>query len=163
MLFSELFWKRIKAVIIDYLIMILIGVLVYEMTFNIFISCFICYPLAINKDFLNGKSIGKRIFGIQVQDLSNFKANEWKSSLRNILFIIPIEFFVIILNPKRRIGDHIARTKIGDENTFNLKSIQTELKEYRINKELIFGVIFGILNIYLLLSFYGQISSLLTK
>jgi len=96
---------RIKAVAIDYFIMVLIGFLLYVLTNDLLLSMLITYPMAMNKDFLNGKSIGKRLFGIQVQDLNNNKATEWNCSLRNFLLIIPIEFLIIFLSPTRRIGD----------------------------------------------------------
>jgi hypothetical protein len=117
------------------------------------------YPITMNKDFLNGKSIGKRLFGIQVQNLTDQKATEWKCSLRNFLLIIPIDFLFTVFSPTRRIGDRIAETKIGIETKLNLKTISTELKNYRINKELVFGIIFGIVNIYGLLWLYGIILS----
>ncbi|WP_158307011.1 RDD family protein [Dokdonia sp. 4H-3-7-5] len=127
------------------------------------ISMFVIYPVAMNKDFLNGKSIGKRIFGIQVQNLDGQKANEWKCSLRNILPIIPIDILFTLMSPKRRIGDRIAKTQIGFENQKNLKSIGAELKNYRLNKELFFGIVFGIVNIYGLLNLYGFIFKITTN
>lgn len=119
----------------------------------------IVYPIAMNKDFLNGKSIGKRIFGIQVQNLNNKKTSEWKSSLRNFLPIIPIDLIFTLVSPSQRIGDLIAGTKIGIETEQNLKTLSSELKKYRINKELIFGIIFGVANIYGLLWLYRIILS----
>ena len=122
---------------------------------DLIISMYVVYPIAMNKDFLNGKSIGKRIFGIQVQNLDGQKANEWKCSLRNILPIIPIDILFTLISPKRRIGDRIAQTQIGFENEKNIKSIVAEFKSYKLKKELIFGIVFGIANIYGLLNLYG--------
>lgn len=127
---------------------------IVTLTDNLFFGMMIVYPITMNKDFLNGKSIGKRFFGIQVQNLNNLKASEWKSSLRNFLPIIPIELLFTILSPERRIGDRIAKTKIGIEKNHSLKTISSELKNYRISKELIFGIMFGIANIYCLLWSY---------
>ncbi|MCD2260207.1 RDD family protein [Psychroserpens luteolus] len=151
--------NRIKAFAVDYLIMGLIGLGIVALTDNLFLGMMIVYPITMNKDFLNGKSIGKRIFGIQVQNLNNQKASEWKNSLRNFLPIIPIELLFTIFSPERRIGDRIARTKIGIEKEYNLKTISSELENYRINKELIFGILFGIINIYGLSWLYGIILS----
>uniref|UniRef100_UPI00404B3865 RDD family protein n=1 Tax=Flavobacterium sp. TaxID=239 RepID=UPI00404B3865 len=151
--------NRITAVVVDYLIMGIIGFLLYVLTNDLLLSILITYPMAMNKDFLNGKSIGKRLFGIQVQDLKNNKATEWNCSLRNFLLIIPIEFVVIFMSPARRIGDRIAKTKIGIETTYNLKTIGSELKNYRITKEFIIGIVFGIANIYALLGIYSIILS----
>ena len=139
--------------------MSIIGFLIFALTDDLILSMFIVYPITMNKDFLNGKSIGKRLFGIQVQNLNNQKASEWRSSLRNFLPIIPIDLLFTFVSPKRRIGDRIAETKIGVERKQNLKTLISELKKYRINKELIFGIIFGIANIYGLLKLYGFILS----
>lgn len=129
----------------------------FTISADLILSMFVIYPIAMNKDFLNGKSIGKRIFGIQVQNIDGQKANEWKCSLRNILPIIPIDILFTLISPKRRIGDRIAQTKIGLEDQKKLKSIGAELKNYRLNKELLFGIFFGIANIYGLLNLYGFI------
>jgi uncharacterized RDD family membrane protein YckC len=135
------------------------GFLIFALTDDLVLAMFIVFPITMNKDFLNGKSIGKRLFGIQVQILKNQKASECRSSLRNFLPIIPIDLLFTIVSPNRRIGDLIAETKIGVETKQNLKTLFSELKKYRINKELIFGIIFGIANIYGLLKLYGFILS----
>ena len=149
--------NRIKAFAIDYLIMGLIGYGIVVLTDNLFLGMMIVYPVTMNKDFLNGKSIGKRIFGIQVQDLNNSKASEWKSSLRNFLPTIPLDLLFTIFNPERRIGDLIAGTKIGIEKEYGIKTISSELRDYRINKELVLGLMFGVINIYGLLWIYELI------
>ena len=149
--------NRIKAFVVDYFIMAFIGLLILSFTNDLILTCLIIYPLGMNKDFLNGKSIGKRIFNIQVQNLENNISNEWRGALRNLLFIIPIDIFIPFINPKRRIGDYLARTKIEMNSEFNLSTIISELKNYRVNKYLIFGLAFGIINIYSLLWIYGLI------
>ncbi|WP_394874969.1 RDD family protein [Gaetbulibacter sp. M240] len=135
--------------------MCVIGLLIFAINDNLYLGIMIVYIITMNKDFLNGK----RLFGIQVQNLTDQKASEWKCSLRNFLLIIPIDFLFTIFSPTRRIGDRIAKTKIGIETKQNLKTISSELKNYRINKELVFGIIFGIANIYGLLWLYGIILS----
>ncbi|WP_378184276.1 RDD family protein [Aquimarina sp. SS2-1] len=147
--------NRTKAFIIDYLIMGIIGFIIFSLTYDLFISMMIVYPITMNKDFLNGKSIGKRLLGIQVQNLTDQKADEWKSSLRNFLPIIPFDLLFTFISPTQRIGDKIATTKIGIETERNLKTIGSELKNYELKKELVFGLLFGIANIYGLLWFYG--------
>lgn len=134
-----------------------LGILIFGISNDLIWTILITYPLAINKDFLNGKSIGKRIFNIQVQNLNNNIANEWKGSLRNLLFIIPIDIFVSLISPSRRIGDYLAGTKIELDSTFNLNTINSELKKYRINRNLIFGLAFGVVNSNSLLWVYGLI------
>ncbi|GGK35841.1 hypothetical protein GCM10007962_32740 [Yeosuana aromativorans] len=149
--------NRIKAFVVDYLIMCSIGVLTFAISDNPFIGLMILYTITMNKDFLNGKSIGKRLFGIQVQNLPDKKASEWKCSLRNLLFIIPIDFLFTFFSPTCRIGDRLAGTKIGINMEYNLKTVSAELKKYRLNKNLIFGLIFAIANSYALLWLYGEI------
>ncbi|WP_374047790.1 RDD family protein [Mangrovimonas sp. YM274] len=151
--------NRIKAFAIDYLIMCIIGYLTFKITDNIFLGIMIIYPITMNKDFLNGKSIGKRLFNIQVQNLTDQKASEWKCSLRNFLFIIPFDLIFTIFSPTRRIGDRIAGTKIGINKDCTLKTIRNELKNYRINKKLIFGLLFALANTYALIWLYEIILS----
>ena len=148
---------RAISFLVDYLSMISIGGLIMFLTSDLIITMLLIYPVAINKDFLNGKSIGKRIFGIQVQNLQSNKASEWQGALRNILPIVPIDLLFTILNPMRRIGDYIARTQVGYNDQFTLRTIGSELKNYRMNKKLILGLIFGVLNIYILLELYAMI------
>ena len=155
--------KRAIAFFIDYFIMSILGALTYLVTSDLILSMIIVYPLTMNKDFLNGKSIGKRISGIQVQDRDNHTANEWICSLRNFLPIIPIDILFAIFSPSRRIGDRIVGTKIGIEVNYNIKSIRTELKNYRINKNLVFGLINGVLNIYVLFILSDQLLSVMGK
>ncbi len=137
--------------------MVVIGFIIFTITSDLFISMMILYPITMNKDFLNGKSIGKRLFGIQVQNLTGQKANEWKSSLRNFLPILPFDFVFTVISPKQRIGDRIAGTKIRIEVERDLKTIGSELKNYTISKELVFGLLFGIINVYGLLWLYGYL------
>jgi len=151
--------NRIKAFLVDYLILCIIGLSLFALNIRLYLGIIILYTIIMNKDFLNGKSIGKRLFGIQVQNLTDKRAKEWKCSLRNFLLIIPIDFLFTFFSPRRRIGDRIAQTKIGIEKKYNLKTISSELKNYRINKELIYGITFGIANIYGLLWLYGIILS----
>jgi hypothetical protein len=88
------------------------------------------YLILLNKDFYNGKSIGKRYFGYQVFDFhTNIPASEIKCMLRNITFIIwPIEILISFFNPSRRLGDMIANTKVIESNKEEPELILTEIK-----------------------------------
>lgn len=88
------------------------------------------YLILLNKDFYNGKSIGKRYFGYQVFDFhTNIPASEIKCMLRNITFIIwPIEIIVSFFNPSRRLGDMIAGTKVIESNKEEPELILTEIE-----------------------------------
>ncbi|MFK7808444.1 MAG: RDD family protein [Saprospiraceae bacterium] len=66
------------------------------------------------KDIFNGKSIAKRILNLQVVDNKTGKvASPLKCITRNIFCLIwPIETIMSLVNPKRRIGDYVAGTRI---------------------------------------------------
>jgi hypothetical protein len=68
----------------------------------------------LNKDIFNGRSIAKRILKIQVIDhKSNQAASPLKCLVRNLTIPIwPIEVIFVLVNPKRRLGDKIAGTRI---------------------------------------------------
>ena len=54
--------------------MAVVATLMLGVTSDLILTMMIAYPLAMNKDFLNGKSIGKRISNIQVQAMDDGKA-----------------------------------------------------------------------------------------
>ncbi|HTF82282.1 MAG TPA: RDD family protein, partial [Cytophagales bacterium] len=66
------------------------------------------------KDCIKGRSIAKRLLGLQVVDNSNGKvASPLQCFVRNLFTIIwPIEFLMALSNPGRRIGDRVAGTKL---------------------------------------------------
>lgn len=96
-----------------------------------FIPFLISTLVLINKDFYNAKSIGKREYGYQIVDVkTNSPASEFKCALRNLtLMIWPLEVLAIMSNPKKRIGDYIAGTKIIDSNRENPELIMNEIQE----------------------------------
>tara|TARA_R110002051_G_C8699977_1_gene494252 strand:- start:989 stop:1567 length:579 start_codon:yes stop_codon:yes gene_type:complete len=96
---------------------------------------FIPFFVYINKDFLNGKSPAKRILGFQVIDLkTNNPANELQCFIRNltIFFAWPLEVIIGLINPKRRIGDFLANTKVITAEKEKFKSIWTDLKNTKL-------------------------------
>lgn len=72
------------------------------------------YAVYFNKDGLNGRSPAKRILKMQViNNKTNMVASPLKCLLRNVTIIFwPIEVLFVLVNPKRRIGDLIAGTRI---------------------------------------------------
>jgi uncharacterized RDD family membrane protein YckC len=72
------------------------------------------FTLYFCKDSINGRSIGKRIFKIQVVDNTTEEAaSPVKCFVRNIFCVIwPVEVIAALINPGRRLGDRIAGTKI---------------------------------------------------
>ena len=66
------------------------------------------------KDCIKGRSIAKRILKLQVVENKTGKtASPIRCYVRNIFCIIwPLEFFVVLASPGRRIGDLVAGTKV---------------------------------------------------
>lgn len=71
------------------------------------------------KDTFDGKSLGRRLVGLQVIDLEGNVAKPRKALLRNILMIIPIfpviEYIVMRCDKSgRRLGDQMAKSQVTD-------------------------------------------------
>ncbi|MCL6274230.1 RDD family protein [Muricauda sp. 2012CJ35-5] len=84
----------------------------------------------LNKDLLRGKSLGKRFFGYQVVDLkSGNAASGLQCFFRNLTigFLWPVEVVCAVINPKRRIGDFLAKTELLDSEQESLVSAWREL------------------------------------
>jgi uncharacterized RDD family membrane protein YckC len=66
------------------------------------------------KDCIHGRSIAKRILGLQVVDNSTgAEASPVKCVVRNLFCIIwPIEVIAVVVNPQRRLGDMVAGTTV---------------------------------------------------
>ena len=67
-----------------------------------------------NKDIFNGRSPAKRILKMQVIDNKTGKvANPLKCLVRNLTIPLwPLEVIFVLIDPKRRLGDKIAGTRI---------------------------------------------------
>ncbi|MFK7969248.1 MAG: RDD family protein [Bacteroidia bacterium] len=74
----------------------------------------LAYSTYFNKDIFNGRGPAKRMLNMQVIDnKTNKAASPLKCLLRNItLPLWPIELIFVLINPKRRLGDKIAGTRI---------------------------------------------------
>lgn len=80
------------------------------------------------KDCFNGKSLGKRLVGLQVIDLEGNVVKPRKALLRNILMVIPIfpliEYIVMRCDKAgRRLGDQMAKSEVTD-----LKPLLTDVR-----------------------------------
>lgn len=87
-----------------------------------------------NKDFVNSRSIAKRILGLVVVDRETGEpASELKCLLRNFTIAIwPLEVLISLFSRTRRLGDVIANTKIEVAEKESPGSILTELKSKRL-------------------------------
>ncbi len=72
------------------------------------------FALYCCKDSINGRSIAKRAFNLQVIENSSANvASPIKCFVRNIFCILwPIEIIVSLISPSRRIGDMVAGTRV---------------------------------------------------
>ena len=82
------------------------------------------------KDFIHGKSIGKRINGFQVVDhRTGQQAQEWQLVLRNLTALIFwIEVVVLRFSPQRRIGDFLAGTRVEPSDPSSLVQLTEDIK-----------------------------------
>ena len=77
----------------------------------------IAFAFGINlyfmKDSVRGRSVGKRATNFQVLCNNGSAASPLRCFIRDIFIIIwPVEFFVLLFSPSRRLGDIIAGTKV---------------------------------------------------
>lgn len=72
------------------------------------------YSAYFNKDIFNGRSPAKRILKMQVIDNKTGQvANPLKCLARNLTIVLwPLEVIFVLVDPKRRLGDKIAGTRI---------------------------------------------------
>lgn len=85
--------------------------------------------ILINKDFYNGRSVAKRIFGYQVIDnKTNAVASELKCMFRNVTLLIwPLEGLISLIHPERRLGDLIAGTRLINTEKQNPETILDDI------------------------------------
>jgi uncharacterized RDD family membrane protein YckC len=114
--------KRVFAFLID---LLLVSIIVLPFSGVVWFIVFLAYFLTRDALF-NGQSLGKLLTGLRVVDLEGNKCTLQRSSLRNIIFIVPVisyivEYFVMVsTKDERRLGDIIAKTKVED-NRPNIK------------------------------------------
>ncbi|MGM0884047.1 MAG: RDD family protein [Bacillota bacterium] len=75
------------------------------------VAAFILYCC---KDIINGRSIGKRFFGLAVRDDKHNVPKVSKLIIRNLLtFLWPVELILILASqPKKKIGDRLVNTDV---------------------------------------------------
>ena len=156
--------NRILSMLLDHCIMCL---LIVPLSFLIFglgalmkdnlnngigmVLVFIPFFIYLNKDFFHAKSPAKRILGFQIIDRkTNNPANELQCFVRNLTICVawPLEVIVGLINPKRRIGDFLANTKVIPSEKEKFKSIWTDLKNTKLKMNFIGILIIGGLYFY---------------
>jgi len=121
---------------------------------------FTCFTFVLlNKDFFNGRSVAKRVFGYQVVQANTDKpAEPFKCMLRNITLIIwPVEVIVSLISPGRRLGDFLAGTVVVVSPSEEPKTILIDMENTKWNpgiKKMVwiaiaFSVLFSVLTVVL--------------
>lgn len=123
-------------------------------------GCFIFYmasyiTLVLQKDVLNGRSLGKRMAGLQIIEIrTHKKASRFKCVLRNILvFFFVGEIAISLFSPERKLGDWMAGTKLVVLDKVPFSEIKNEFKAYdKITLLKTFSLVFltSLLSIYLI-------------
>jgi uncharacterized RDD family membrane protein YckC len=116
----------------------------------------------INKDFFNGKSAAKRIYGYQIIDLkTNLVASEMQCMTRNLTLIIwPIEVLIALFNPNRRLGDLIAGTKLIDTEKQDPETLIEDMHQLKTGSD--FGrLIFLSISFTILFEFLSLLPTLI--
>ncbi|UJH68714.1 RDD family protein [Muricauda sp. SCSIO 65647] len=100
----------------------------YALLFSIYVIYFL-------KDNWKGKSLGKRIIGLQVVDRKTDEtASSFQCFFRNLFIVLwPLEVIVTLFSPKRRIGDLFANTKIVEAEKESPKSLLGDIKNTKVN------------------------------
>ena len=118
----KLIKKRFKAFLIDIAILGALGVFILIILMantNVNFLCIIglvtaiIYSLFFCKDVINGQSIGKRIFKLQVVTEKGKAASLRNIIIRNMIALIqPIDALYMVNNRGKRLGDIICKTKV---------------------------------------------------
>ena len=154
---------RIASMVFDHIIMTMISMVFFmPMMVDLFLSAFNIshkqaeinlngplvyiglagFAVYLCKDSINGRSIGKRIFNLQVIDTETEEAaTPLKCFIRNICCIIwPVEAIVILFSPERRLGDRIARTKVVSYDPINIGQQNFSVKNIFLPLLLAYGL-----------------------
>lgn len=88
----------------------------------------------LNKDFLGGRSISKRLLGQVIIDNKTKKsASELQCMIRNFMMILwIIEVPISIFSPNRRLGDFMARTRVVRTEKVKVNTMLQDFKNLNI-------------------------------
>ena len=125
---KTLFNRRIKALIIDISILLMVEILLVisfmlvvpeDFLFFYYMTGSIVYGMFFCKDIINGQSIGKKILKIQVVNNKGKVSSMQNLILRNVIALLqPIDAISIVTKGKR-LGDVLCKTKVV--STLNCK------------------------------------------
>lgn len=106
------------------------------------------FALYFCKDCLSGRSIAKRLLGQQVINYKTGEiANPLRCFVRNFFCILwPLEIFVVLFSPSRRIGDFVAGTAVVKSDPERLANVN--LKQALIAFLIAYGLAYGFAKIF---------------
>lgn len=109
------------------------------------VAFFVMMLVYLNKDFVNARSVAKRILGLIIIDRKTGEpASELKCLLRNLTIPIwPLEVMVSLFSRTRRLGDVIANTKIEIIGNESPNSILSELNNKQLTSTTLWTLIIG--------------------
>ena len=115
-----------------------------DLTYTDILFLILVTAYMISKDIFASRSFGKRRTNTYIIDIqTNKTASGVKTILRNITIMIwPLEIVIAIVNPKRRIGDFIAGTKIVQSAN---KSHKKDIDKKQIVKDYSFAILCSII------------------
>lgn len=121
----------------------------YRVGSMIFMLIFIIYFL---KDSYRGKSIAKRLIGLQVVNVSSNKpANALQCFIRNLVIPLwPLEVLISFFNPTRRLGDLLANTKVVSSEKEKISTIFRDFKKSKFSINVIFIFTIGVIYSYMI-------------
>ncbi|WP_158602136.1 RDD family protein [Cohnella endophytica] len=119
-------FRRVCAFLIDHVIFTIVVVMIFfvilgqdnldisAMPIKMIILLAAAFILYCSKDIINGRSIGKRVFGLAVRDDNNNVPKASKLFIRNLFtFLWPVELIVILVSQqKKKIGDRLVHTNV---------------------------------------------------
>jgi uncharacterized RDD family membrane protein YckC len=128
--------QRFKSILVDscsifivsipFIATIFIGRLENNLLYQTFVVSLIC-SLFLCKDLAGGRSIGKRLFNLQIVSLENHSVSSLKLIFRNIFtFMWPIEIVFCLIDSEKKLGDIVFGTKVimldSNMNNVNLST-----------------------------------------
>ncbi|MEP0265052.1 RDD family protein [Dokdonia sp.] len=156
---------RLSSMVLDHMIMtfvILIPsfILMFfsiklEYRFEFFLWPIILF-IYMNKDFVKGQSISKRILGYKIVKLNTQKeASMLQCYFRNITIplIWPVEVVISYFSTTRRIGDYISGTEVVKSDKRPWESIFSDMKELRPTIHIIVLIAAGLIYGYIINKF----------
>ncbi len=121
---SALAKKRLKALLVDIIILGVLGILILIIFMIVVDKNFLCiysltiaivYSLFFCKDVINGQSIGKKMLKLQIITEKGKAASLRSLIIRNMIALMqPIDALYMINNPGKRLGDIVCKTRVVD-------------------------------------------------